>query len=436
MRFAAPVTSTTRVLGTEKSEEVDEETLIYNAGMNPKAYESDSLPAPGPDALAQSERLIARIREEIASVGGWMPFSRYMELALYAPGLGYYSGGAMKFGKRGDDGSDFVTAPEMSPLFSATLARPVAQALRDSGTRDLMEFGAGTGKLAAGLLNALKALDISFDRYFIVDLSGELQQRQRATIEAEAPDLASKVQWLSALPEQFEGVIIGNEVLDAMPVRLVVRKLGEWQERGVKWAHDHFAFDDKPLLAALDDPLLADIDTTIDEINDEPFIEYVSETHEAALAFTRTICTMLTRGAAFFIDYGFPRREFYHAQRAQGTLMCHYRHRSHGDPFLYPGLQDITAHVEFSGIAEAGTGTGADLLGFTSQARFLMNAGITDTLSEIDPTDARRFLPAANAVQKLLSEAEMGELFKVIAFSRGIDETIAAFSSGDRSHTL
>jgi SAM-dependent MidA family methyltransferase len=415
---------------------VDGETLIYNVAMNPNALRSDSLPAPGPDALAQSEALVARIRAEIASAGGWMPFSRYMDLALYAPGLGYYTGGAMKFGRRGDDGSDFITAPEMSPLFAATLARPVAQALRESGTRWLIEFGAGTGKLAAGLLNALQALDVLFDSYAIVDLSGELRERQRATIERDAPGLASKVTWLDALPAHFEGVVIGNEVLDAMPVRLVVRKLGAWHERGVTWKHDRFAFDDKPLLAALDDPLIATIDEAIDEVNDEPFVEYLSETHEAALAFTRTICMMLTRGAAFFIDYGFPRREFYHAQRAQGTLMCHYRHRAHADPFLYPGLQDITAHVEFSGIAEAAVDVGADLLGFTSQARFLMNAGITDTLSNIDPDDFKRFLPAANAVQKLLSEAEMGELFKVIAFSRGIDDTLAAFSSGDRSHTL
>lgn len=404
--------------------------------MNPNAHSPDSLPAPGPDALAQSEALIAKIRVEIASAGGWMPFNRYMDLALYAPGLGYYSGGAMKFGKRGDDGSDFVTAPEMSPLFAATVVRPVAQALRDSGTRRLMEFGAGTGKLAAGLLNALQALDIPFDNYAIVDLSGELRERQRATIETDAPALAAKVTWLDALPTQFEGVVIGNEVLDAMPVRLMVRKLDTWHERGVSWKDDRFVFDDKPLLAALDNPLLNEINATIDEVNDEPFIEYLTETHEAALAFTRTVCSMLTRGAAFFIDYGFPRREFYHAQRQAGTLMCHYRHRAHGDPFLYPGLQDITAHVEFSGIAEAGVDAGADLLGFTSQARFLMNAGITDALSDIDPDDVRRFLPAANAVQKLLSEAEMGELFKVIAFSKGIEETLVAFSSGDRSHTL
>lgn len=396
--------------------------------MNPKAHQPDSLPAPGPSALAQSEALVAQIRTELEAAGGWLPFDRYMERALYAPGLGYYSGGARKFGLRGDDGSDFVTAPELSPLFAATLARPIAEALQASDTRDVMEFGAGTGKLAAGLLEALDALGAQFDSYSIVDLSGELRERQRETIEAAAPALAGKVRWLDALPERFDGVVIGNEVLDAMPVRLFAFTGGAWQERGVAWRGEAFAFHDRPVSAAADLALLSAIDSAGED--------YVTETHEAASAFTRTICTMLTRGAAFFIDYGFPRHEYYHAQRAQGTLMCHYRHRAHGDPFLYPGLQDITAHVEFTGIAEAGVETGADLLGFTSQARFLLNAGITEALSEIDPTDTKQYLPAANAVQKLLSEAEMGELFKVIAFSRGLDDTLQAFSSGDRSHTL
>jgi len=409
------------------------EALIYNTGMNPNRP-TDSLPAPGADALAQSEALTGLIRERIAAAGGWLPFDRYMELALYAPGLGYYSGGAMKFGRRAEDGSDFITAPELSPLFATTFAHPVADALQHSGTRRLMEFGAGTGKLAAGLLTALAERDVEVERYSIVDLSGELRERQRATIKAQAPALAGKVEWLDALPDAFEGVVIGNEVLDAMPVRLVVRKLGAWHERGVVMLNDRFAFDDRPIVP---DAQIELIDAAIDEANDdEPFADYVTETHEAALAFTKTVCTMLTCGAAFFIDYGFPRREFYHAQRATGTLMCHYRHRAHADPFLYPGLQDMTAHVEFTGIAEAGVEAGADLLGFTSQARFLMNAGITDVLSALDPADVKRFLPAANAVQKLLSEAEMGELFKVIAFSRGISGTLDAFATGDRSHTL
>ncbi|WP_144111624.1 class I SAM-dependent methyltransferase [Paraburkholderia sp. BCC1886] len=396
--------------------------------MNPKAHQPDSLPAPGPSALAQSEALIARIRAELESAGGWLPFDRYMESALYAPGLGYYSGGARKFGLRGDDGSDFVTAPEMSPLFAKTLARPLAEALQASGTRELMEFGAGTGKLAAGLLAALDELSCEFDAYSIVELSGELRERQRETLEAAVPALANKVRWLDTLPERFEGVVIGNEVLDAMPVRLFAFSDGDWRERGVVWRDDAFAFDDRRVADARTLALLAEIETSGDD--------YVTETHDAARAFTRTVCTMLTRGAAFFIDYGFPRHEFYHAQRAQGTLMCHYRHRAHGDPFVYPGLQDITAHVEFTGIAEAGVEAGADLLGFTSQARFLLNGGITEVLGEFDPSDSRRFLPAASAVQKLLSEAEMGELFKVIAFSRGLDETLTVFSRGDRSHSL
>lgn len=358
-----------------------------------------------------------------------MPFDRYMERALYAPGLGYYSGGAVKFGRRAEDGSDFVTAPELSPLFAETLARPIAQALEASGTRHVMEFGAGTGKLASGLLNALLELGAPFDTYSIVDLSGELRERQSDTIEALAPALAARVRWLDALPEQFEGVVVGNEVLDAMPVRLFARNGGTWHERGVAVADGVLRFEDRPLQSTHDAAFLRDLDIEGDE-------DYVTETHEAALAFTRTVCTMLTSGAVFLIDYGFPRHEYYHAQRAQGTLMCHYRHRAHGDPFLYPGLQDITAHVEFTGIAEAGVDAGADLLGYTSQARFLMNAGITEALSAIDPSDIPNFLPAANAVQKLLSEAEMGELFKVIAFSRGIDGTLDAFARGDRSHTL
>ncbi|WP_224015805.1 class I SAM-dependent methyltransferase [Paraburkholderia tropica] len=403
--------------------------------MNPKAHEPASLPVPEPIALAQSEALAATLRAKLAAAGGWLPFDRYMERALYAPGLGYYSGGARKFGLLADDGSDFVTAPEMSPLFSATLARAVAEALDKSGTHALMEFGAGTGRLAAGVMLALEALSVRFDSYAIVDLSGELRERQRETIAKLAPHLAERVRWLDALPESFEGVVIGNEVLDAMPVRLFARKDAVWHERGVA-VNDAgaFVFSDRPAhsgdadwAASVPGSVLAQIDGSED---------YVAETHEAALAFTRTVCAMLARGAAFFIDYGFPAGEYYHPQRVQGTLMCHYRHRAHGDPFLYPGLQDITAHVEFTGIAQAGVETGADLLGYTSQARFLMNAGITDVLGEIDPSDVVRFMPAANAVQKLVSEAEMGELFKVIAFSRGIDSTLAAFARGDRSHTL
>ena len=406
--------------------------------MNQNAHEPASLPVPTADALGASGELTTRIRDAVISAGGWLPFDRYMELALYTPGLGYYSGGARKFGRRAEDGSDFVTAPELSPLFARTLARALAQALDASGTHQLMEFGAGTGRLAAGILSALDALGTPLDSYTIVDLSGELRARQRETIEALGGPLASRVRWLDALPERFEGAIIGNEVLDAMPIQLYARTGGVWHARGVGLDEaGALRFDARALdaptvsLSKEDRALLAQLDAQI-----APEIDYVAETHPAGAAFAHTVCTMLARGAAFFIDYGFPRGEYYHPQRTEGTLMCHYRHRAHGDPFLYPGLQDITAHVEFTRIAEAGVETGADLLGYTSQARFLMNAGITDVLSEIDPSDAAHFLPAANAVQKLISEAEMGELFKVIAFSRGIDGTLDAFARGDRTHTL
>lgn len=406
--------------------------------MNQNAHEPASLPVPAADALAASAELVAHIRQAIVAGGGWLPFDRYMELALYTPGLGYYSGGARKFGRLAEDGSDFVTAPELSPMFARTLARALAQALETSGTCQLMEFGAGTGRLAAGILSAFEGLGVSVDSYSIVDLSGELRERQRNTIEAFGGTLASRVRWLDALPEHFEGVIVGNEVLDAMPVQLYARTGGIWRARGVGLSETGaLRFEARGLdtpgvqLSKEDAALLAQLDAEID-----PDVDYVAETHGAGAAFTRTVCSMLGRGAAFFIDYGFPRAEYYHPQRIEGTLMCHYRHHAHGDPFLYPGLQDITAHVEFTRIAEAGVETGADLLGYTSQARFLMNAGITDVLSELDPADAAQFLPAANAVQKLMSEAEMGELFKVIAFSRGIDGTLDAFSRGDRSHTL
>ncbi len=293
----------------------------------------------------------------------------------------------------------------------------------------VLEFGAGTGRLAADLLLALETEGALPETYQIVELSGELRVRQQETLAARAPHLAGRVQWLDELPAQFEGVIVGNEVLDAMPVRLFARLGGRWHERGVALADGKFTFEDRPLA----DNAIPDVLRVLPGDHD-----MVTETHAEAEGFTRAVGAMLTRGAAFFIDYGFPAAEYYHPQRAEGTLMCHYRHHAHPDPFLYPGLQDITAHVNFSGIAEAAVDAGLSVAGFASQARFLMNAGITELLMELDPTDARAFLPHANAVQKLLSEAEMGELFKVIVLTRGLDDALplAGFARGDRTHAL
>jgi SAM-dependent MidA family methyltransferase len=416
--------------------------------------EPDSLPAPDEDSLAHSAALIAQIEHEIDAAGGWLPFSRFMELALYTPGLGYYSGASVRFGRRPEDGSDFVTAPELTPLFAHTIARPVAESLIGSGTREIFEFGAGTGKLAAGLLETLDKWSVPVDRYTIVDLSGALREQQRQTLVARVPALADRVQWIDQLPEQFNGVLVGNEVLDAMPVRLHVRGTERWLERGVvragasgaaalnghhgahllDWLREHggqapFAWEDRP--APHDETLLSVLDAI------EADEGFVTESHEAARAFTRTLCEKLGRGVILLLDYGFPEREYYHPQRIEGTLMCHYRHRAHGDPFVYPGLQDITSHVDFTGIAQAGIDAGADLLGYMTQGRFLLNSGLADALTPFDPRDTNVFLPAANAVQKLVSEAEMGELFKVIAFGKGVDpDAVTAFVSGDRSHTL
>ncbi|MGO4412740.1 class I SAM-dependent methyltransferase [Cupriavidus sp. KB_39] len=387
-----------------------------------------SLPLPPADALDASAALTTCIGDAIEAAGGWIGFDRYMALALYAPRLGYYSGGAAKFGRDARDGSDFITAPELTPFFARTLARQFAPLIALDLPR-VLEFGAGTGRLAADLLLALETEGALPETYQILELSGELRVRQQETLAARAPHLASRVQWLDELPAQFEGVIVGNEVLDAMPVRLFARLDGRWHERGVALADGKFTFEDRPLA----DNAVPDALRALPGDHD-----MVTETHAEAEGFTRAVGAMLTRGAAFFIDYGFPAAEYYHPQRAEGTLMCHYRHHAHPDPFLYPGLQDITAHVNFTGIAEAAVDAGLSVAGFASQARFLMNAGITELLMELDPTDARAFLPHANAVQKLLSEAEMGELFKVIVLTRGLDDALplAGFARGDRVHAL
>jgi SAM-dependent MidA family methyltransferase len=381
-----------------------------------------ALPAPDPDAAAHSARVAARIRDEIARAGGWIPFARYMELALYAPGLGYYAAGATKFGIAGD----FTTAPELSALFGRTLARPVAQILDETGG-EMLEFGAGSGKLAADLLLELERLGALPGRYLILELSPELRARQFDTLAARAPQLLERVAWLDELPQSFRGAMLGNEVLDAMPVHVVCRRGGQPYERGVVAVGEGFAWseqacDSLPLLRMADRLGLPD--------------GYLTEINLAAPAFVASLAERLERGGLLLIDYGFGRSEYYHPQRTKGTLMCHYRHHAHDDPFLWPGLQDITAHVDFSAIAEAGTRHGLDLLGYATQANFLINCGITELLGEVSPADVAAYLPLANQAQRLLSPAEMGELFKVIALGRGMAAELPGFARGDQRHRL
>ena len=383
------------------------------------------LPTPDPDALAYSTALKRRIGDEIEAAGGWIGFDRFMELALYAPGMGYYSGGAHKFGAAGD----FVTAPEISSLFACTLATQVAQVLALSAPQ-IIEVGAGSGRLAADLLLELELRSALPERYRILDLSGELRERQRATISQRAPHLLDRVDWLDRLPERFDGLVLANELLDAMTVQLVVWHDAAILERGVAWANDEFVWRDRPAAGRL----LEKARAVAEEF---PLADgYLSEICLASADWTASWAGILGQGALLLIDYGFPRHEFYHPQRDTGTLMCHYRHQAHGEPFFLPGLQDITAHVDFTAIVEAGFDAGLEFLGYTTQAAFLINCGLAEVLSRTPVDEHLRYLPQAQAAQKLISPAEMGDLFKVIALGKGIGETLIGFAQGDRSATL
>ncbi|UCE30043.1 MAG: SAM-dependent methyltransferase [Burkholderiales bacterium] len=391
------------------------------------------LPVPEPSALEASAALAAEIAARIDGEGGWLGFDAFMQLALYAPGLGYYTGAASKFGT----GGDFVTAPTLTPLFGECVARQLAQWFGACGfeptglSRHVLEFGAGDGSLAADLLVALDGLGAGPERYAILELSAELRARQRARIAARAPAALDRVHWLDRLPERFEGVVLANEVLDAMPVRLV-RVLGQQVlERGVALAQARLTYADRPADAGL----RAEVLSRLAEAGWSPGADtdYVLEIGEQAEAWVAEIGSRLARGALLIIDYGFPRRELYHPQRAVGTLMCHYRHRAHGDPFAWPGLQDITSHVDFTALARAGEAAGLLLCGYTSQARFLLNTGILDALARTPAEAVREYAPQAHAVQRLLSEAEMGELFKAMVLTRSLPGEPIGFVRGARA---
>ncbi|MBP6491267.1 MAG: SAM-dependent methyltransferase [Thauera sp.] len=389
-----------------------------------------SLPQPSADALAQSARLLETIEAELAAAGGWIPFARYMELALYAPGLGYYSGGARKFGP----GGDFITAPELTPLFGQALAAQVEQVMRASA-RALIEVGAGTGLLAADLLLELERRDCLPERYGILELSGELRERQFDTLAAKAPHLAVRVQWLDALPERFAGAVVANEVLDVMPVHLVVSRAEGLFERGVAIAADaagvrRLCWADVPAAGAVAEGARA-LALPVPQSG-----EYVTELNLAGKAWVAAWAERLQAGALLLIDYGYPRAEYYLPSRSGGTLLCYYRHHAHGDPFLWPGLNDITAFVDFTAVAEAGFEAGLDVQGYTTQAQFLFNCGVLECLERRGARESADYIRAARAVQRLTAPQEMGELFKVIALSRAIDGPLLGFVRGDRTHAL
>ncbi len=374
----------------------------------PTVRESPILPT-GPQSPIEKA-----IAEAIADAGGWLGFDAFMEMALYLPGLGYYAHGSRKFGLMPQSGSDFATAPEMSPHFGRALAKQVLEALTITGTTEVWEFGAGSGALAQQLLQALGE---AVTRYNIVDLSGSLRERQQQKLT----DFAGKVDWVTELPVQMRGVVVGNEVLDAMPAKLLVRTGGDWYERGVALHEGICIYADQP--TALRPPL---------EI--EGPHDYLTEIHPQAEGFIRTLADRLTAGAVFLIDYGFPEHEYYHPQRSMGTLMCHRAHLADTDALADVGDKDITVHVNFTGIALAGQEARLRVVGYTGQGRFLLNCGLLDGVDNIS-------LPERVMLQRLVNEHEMGELFKVIAFAVDGQPELAdwvpsGFALGDRTHTL
>lgn len=377
------------------------------------AAQHATLPDPTPEALAASRRLLDGIGAELAAHGNWISFARYMECALYAPGLGYYAGGAAKLGGAGD----FVTAPELGRLYGRCLARQLAELLQPGD--EILEFGAGSGALAQTLLEELELLGAGGHAYCILEPSAELAGRQRAR-------LGDRARWLDRLPQDFRGVMLANEVLDAMPVHALAWTEAGVRERGVCVNEGQLAWSERPATGAVLEAARA--------IEVAP--RYESEIGLVGQAWIGTAARALERGALLIIDYGFPAHEYFHPQRAAGTLMCHYRHHAHADPFHLPGLQDITAHLDFSALAAAGQDAGLELLGYTSQAAFLVNCGITDLLEASDPADVRRHAPLAAEANRLLSPAEMGELFKVLALGRGIDTPLRGMAQHARSHRL
>ena len=390
---------------------------------------SDAGALPGLTAgeSAHSDRLSAHIRAAIAEAGGWISFARYMEMALYEPGLGYYSAGARKFGQ----GGDFVTAPEVAPLFSRCMASQCAEVLAGQ-QGDVLELGAGSGAMAAAMLAELDSLDALPSRYLILDVSADLRERQRATLGAAVPQLLERVEWLDRMPDAFEGVVVANEVLDALPVNRFAWRGGEARALGVAVGADGCEWAE----AAAEPALAAAVDAIRRECGGDWPDGYVSEVNTGLVPWLAAVADSLARGVVLLVDYGLPRREYYSAERNAGTLLCHYRHRFNDDPFARPGLQDITAWVDFTAVAEAAERAGLDVVGYTTQAHFLIGNDLTGRLRDVAGLDPVRRVALTREAMLLTLPGEMGERFKVIALAKGYDAPLRGFAVRDLRHTL
>jgi len=386
------------------------------------------LPALTADEVAHGARLEARIRDEIAAAGGCIGFARYMQLALYEPGLGYYSAGARKFGAAGD----FITAPEVAPVFSRCLAAQCAEVLQALGGGDVLELGAGSGVMAAEMLAELERRGALPRRYLILDVSADLRERQHATLAAAVPHLLPRVEWLERLPEALDGVVVANEVLDAMPVERFVVRGDRVQSLGVRAQPDRLQACEAEAPAVLADAVRA-----IGRDTGVAWPEgYTSEVNLGLAGWLQSLAGAVARGVLLFVDYGLPRREYYATERRDGTLLCHFRHRFHDDPFARPGLQDITAWVDFTAVAAAGSAAGLQLAGFATQAHFLIGCGIGEFLADVSDLDVVSRVNLSRQAMVLTLPGEMGERFKAIALTKGYDAPLRGFAVRDLRHTL
>ncbi len=387
-----------------------------------------TLPTPDADSIAHSDACAAYIRDRIADAGGSISFAEFMHYALYAPGLGYYTAGARKFGEEGD----FVTAPEISPLFGRVLARQVAAVFNELDAPSIIEFGAGSGALAVEILRTLDEDGALPENYLIVEVSPDLTDRQQRRLQQEVPHIAGRVQWLRQLPERLTGVVVANEVLDALPVERFIRRPRGVRQVAVAVDEIGFRLADDPAPAVVADAVAA-----IESDLGAPLADgYASEICLAAAEWIRSISGMLERGAGFLFDYGLSRREYYAPDRSGGWLRCHYRHHAHSEPLILTGIQDITAWVDFTAVAEALVECGQEILGYVPQAQFLLNGGVDRELAGFTGLSSTSQLELSKQLKILTLPGEMGENVKCLGFGKGLEQAPSAFAAGDRTHTL
>jgi len=383
------------------------------------------LPVPDQDALVQSEKLIECIKAALHKQGGTISFDEYMKLALYEPGLGYYSAGSRKFGSKGD----FVTAPELSPIFSQCLAHQCMQILNELGTGTILELGAGTGAMAKDILLELEKQNSLPDKYLILEVSADLKQCQQDNLKETIPHLLERVVWLDTLPEEgVTGIILANEVLDALPVKRFKKSAAGFKEMKVGLGDNQFDWVESDP----EEKLINSLQRLENDLSTSFPGNYISEINTQLVQWLNGLENILNKGVMLFIDYGYSTAEYYHPERRDGSLLCHYRHRVHADPFYYPGLQDITSSANFTAVAESADSIGLHVSGYTNQTYFLFGCGLENLLTDMNQLDIKAQTKIAQQVRVLTMPEEMGERFKVMALTKEYDHALRGFSLMDQ----